>query len=314
MSRSSSRRGGPREENGQDGWNTAPTVNRNAGNLTHFGKLSKSTNAPSSSNPFEALTKKGAVKGREAAPTLSRAGSNANMGNMFAALGGEAPAAEVAAPATSSSSRAPSRKPSLDLGPGGIPEAPQRRKLVLAPRTLPAADSEVPEVPEAEAEATGEAEAEAESSGPSMSAADAQTRIKEDVKEFWNGRNAEEAVHYFTSLPAEHRHLLVNSLVSSALEKKEADVILVADVFGKVADAKHVSEEAFGQGLLPTVESVDDLSVDIPKAYAFTARFLHGAKLSRPKVDDLATKIIVDGDPLTPPSQRLIKEYEKLSS
>lgn len=311
MSRTSSRRGGPREEGGQDGWNTAPAVNRNAGNLTHFGKLSKSTNAPPSSNPFAALTKQGG-KGREAVPTLSRAQSSANMGNMFAALGGEAPTELPPLATTSTTSRAPSRKPSLDLGPGGIPESPMtRKKLVLAPRTIPTPDTPVAEAPEAEAEE--DETAAAESAGPSMTKDQAESRISEDIKEFWNGRNADDAVLYFSSLPTEHRHLLVSSMVSSALEKKEADVILVADVFSKAA-GEYVSEEAFEQGLLPTVEAVDDLSVDIPKAYAFVARLLHGAKLTSAKVEEMGTKIFVDGDPLTPPSERLLKEFEKLST
>lgn len=108
-----------------------------------------------------------------------------------------------------------------------------------------------------------------------MTTAQAETRISEDVKEFWNGRNADEVIRYFTLLPLEHQHLVVNSTVSSALDKKEADVVLVADAFLKVA-GEHVPEEVFEQGLLPTVESVDDLSVNAPKAHAFVARFLCG--------------------------------------
>ena len=299
MSRGGSRRGVQRgEETTQDGWNVAgpgPSVTRVPNNLTNFGKIGKTTTAQTSSNPFDVYTKKGA-KTRDAAPTLPRAQSNANM---FSALNPEAPAD---LPPTTPSSRAPSRKPSLDLGAGGVPEGPAvRKKLVLAPRTIPAEPTEG-SVAERQ---------EGVDNGPVMTAAQAESRIMEDIKEFWNGRNLEEARHYFTALISEHRYLLVSKLASSALDKREDDVKLVAELFSSVA-GELCAEETFETGLGGIVETVDDLSVDVPKAYTFVACLLVGTRLPRTKVEELANKIIFDGDPLTPPPKKLTREYEKL--
>lgn len=144
-----------------------------------------------------------------------------------------------------------------------------------------------------------------------MTAQEADARIREDIKEFWNIRNLDNAQHYFSTLPPEHRHLLVAELASSALDKKEVDVSLVAEVFSMVA-GELCPEEAFEAGLLTVVEIVDDLSVDVPRAYAFVARLLHGSQLPKTTVVELSTKIIVEGDPLTPPSARLLNLYEQL--
>lgn len=301
MSRGGSRRGGQRGEDAtQDGWNVAgPSVTRVPNNLANFGKIGKTTTAQAPSNLFDVYTKKGA-KARDPAPTISRVQSSANM---FSALNPEAPAD---LPPTTPSSRAPSRKPSLDLGSGGAPEAPTvRKKLILTPRTTIHAEPAEEGVAERQ-----EGSVDGDKSG-SVMAARAETRIAEDVKEFWNGRNMGEARHYFAALGSEQRHLLVSKLAFSALEKKEDDVKLCAELFSNVA-GELCPEEVFETGLSGVVETVDDVSVDVPKAYAFVARLLVGAKLPRTKVEVLANKIIVDGDPLTPPSKKLVREYEKL--
>ncbi|KAF8320324.1 ARM repeat-containing protein [Clavulina sp. PMI_390] len=313
MSRTGSRRGGQRgEETTQDGWAVAGSANatRVQGSLANFGKIGKATPAASSSNPFDVYARKNA-KGRESAPPLSRAGSNANMTatNMFSALNSEAPAD---APATNSSSRAPSRKPSVDLGPGGVPEAPaQRKKLVLAPRTVPNETAEQPEGAVAEEDSAEPAGAAGSAGGSTMTEAQADARVSEDVKEFWNGRNVEEGKHYFTVLPAEFVPKLISKLAFSALEKKADEVKLVADLFTSVA-GETCSEDTFVAGMLPLVEGVDDLSVDVPKAYTYIAQLLRGTNLPLAKVKDLSTKVQFEGDPLVPPSKRLMKEYEKL--
>lgn len=60
----------------------------------------------------------------------------------------------------------------------------------------------------------------------------AQKKIQEDVKEFFAVRSLDEADVYFTALPAQHHSKLIDKLVSSAVESKEADAKLAADLFG----------------------------------------------------------------------------------
>ena len=71
--------------------------------------------------------------------TTSRQGS----ANIFSMLGKSEIAAEGL---TSRDSQLPGRKPFIDLGLGGMPDAaPQRRKLSLLPRPIPMPDEETDE-------------------------------------------------------------------------------------------------------------------------------------------------------------------------
>jgi len=303
MSRGGSRRGGERTEFGPDGWSVAggsassrPPQTK-AGDLSKFGTFSKPVLPTATFGPSKAFSKRdGKVVDT---PVLSRQASSANM---YSALNSEAAAEN---PPTSSSSRAPSRKPSLDLGPGGVPETTGRKKIILQPRTVPQESEETA----VEASTVVGAEVATEKKTPvvAMTTAQADARIEEDVKEFWSLRDVDEAQHYFEALPAEHQSRLVSKLVTTAMDKKEVDVILTASVFAKAADARICSEEGFEEGLLPMVEIVDDLSIDVPKAYSFVARLLRGCKLPQSTIDSLVSKIPVDGS-----RQKLLKEYDQL--
>ncbi|KAI0368980.1 hypothetical protein BV20DRAFT_997562 [Pilatotrama ljubarskyi] len=273
MSRGGSRRGGDRGEHqqiGPDGWAVAggPAARPpKAGDLSQFGKISKST--PMTFGPSSVFTKE---KSKSRESTLSRQGST----NMFSMLSANPEiAAEVA---SGKSSRPPSRKSSIDLGPGGAPEAPpQRKKLQLLPRTVPLENKS--ESTPAGSTAGSDDEGGEESTGAGMSVEEAKTRIEEDSKEFFSIRDLDEAEVYFTKLPAEHRHLLVDKLVTRAVESKEADAQLVADLFER-AHAKNLASPAtFEEGFIPTAEIIDDIAIDAPKALNLFAIMMKGAHL-----------------------------------
>ncbi|KAI0359607.1 hypothetical protein OH77DRAFT_1472942 [Trametes cingulata] len=273
MSRGGSRRGGDRGEHqqvGPDGWAVAggPAARPpKAGDLSQFGKISKST--PMTFGPSSVFTKE---KSKSRESTLSRQGST----NMFSMLSANPEiAAEVA---SGKSSRPPSRKSSVDLGPGGAPEAPpQRKKLQLLPRTVPLENKS--ESTPAGSTAGSDDEGAEEGSGAGMSVEEAKTRIEEDSKEFFSIRDLDEAEVYFTKLPAEHRHLLVDKLVTRAVESKEADAQLVADLFDR-AHAKNLASPAtFEEGFMPTAEIIDDIAIDAPKALNLFAMMMKGAHL-----------------------------------
>lgn len=141
----------------------------------------------------------------------------------------------------------------------------------------------------------------------------AETSTVVNVQEFWNCRSIEEGKHYFAVTAPEHRHLLVSKLASSALDKKENDVKLVAELFSSVA-GETCPEESFEAGLAGIVVTVDDLAVDVPKAYSFFALLLRGSKLSQTTVEELSTMIVFDGNPLIPPPKKLMTEFEELST
>ncbi|TBU40170.1 hypothetical protein BD309DRAFT_1003254 [Dichomitus squalens] len=276
MSRGGSRRGGDRGEHAQigpDGWAVAggPAARPppKAGDLSKFGKIDKS--APMTFGPSSVFQKGDKSKSRE---STIRQGST----NMFSMLSGNP---EIAAEVTSAkSSRPPSRKSSIDLGSGGAPEgaAPQRRKLQLLPRSVPLENKS--ESTPAASTANSEDEGEEESSGaPSMSESEAKTRIEEDSKEFFSIRDLEEAEVYFTKLPSEHRHLLVDKLVTKAIESKEADAQLVASLFDRAHSRNLCSPTSFEEGFLPTAEILDDIVIDAPKALDLFAIMVKGTHL-----------------------------------
>ncbi|KAI0653525.1 hypothetical protein C8Q70DRAFT_1110231 [Cubamyces menziesii] len=272
MSRGGSRRGADRGEQqvGPDGWAVAgggATRPAKAGDLSQFGKIAKST--PMTFGP-SSVFQKDKSKSRES--TLSRQGSS----NMFSMLSANP---EIAAEVTSAkSSRPPSRKSSIDLGPGGAPEAPpQRKRLQLLPRSVPLEDK-AGSTPAAST-AGSDDEQDETSSGATMSVEEAKTRIEEDSKEFFSIRDLNEADEYFRKLPAEHRHLLIDKLVTKAVESKEADAQLVADLFDRAHSKNLCSPATFEEGFAPTAEIIDDIAIDAPKALNLFAIMMKGAHL-----------------------------------
>ncbi|KAI0696675.1 hypothetical protein C8T65DRAFT_583280 [Cerioporus squamosus] len=277
MSRGGSRRGGDRGDHtqvGPDGWavagGPAPRPPPKAGDLSKFGQINKQT--PMTFGPSSVFQKGDKTKSRE---STIRAGST----NMFSMLSGNA---ELAAEVPSGkSSRPPSRKSSIDLGSGGAPDVagqPQRRRLQLLPRSVPL-ENKSETTPDASA-ANSDDEGGAEStSGHGMSEAEAKTRIEEDSKEFFSIRDLEEAEVYFTKLPSEHRHLLVDKLVTKAIESKESDAQLVADLFEHAVSRNLCSPASFEEGFTPTAEILDDIAIDAPKAFDLFAIMMKGAHL-----------------------------------
>ncbi|KAI6046367.1 hypothetical protein EDC04DRAFT_2876735 [Pisolithus marmoratus] len=249
MSRGGSRRGGERNAE------PAPDDSQaKAGDLSHFGKISKA--APMVMGPSSVFAGKKDPK-RE---SITRTNSSSNMFSMLS----QNPELVIEA----KPSRAPSRRPSADLDK---PE-PQRKKLQLLPRTIP--------TPGEPSSSTSEEEPEAAPAGP-MSEDDAKKKINEDVKEFFSVRNLDEADEYFTALTEEHRFRLVDKLVSSALESKEADARLVADFFSRSSSQRECSPDAFEAGFTPMVELLDDIAIDAPKAFEYMAIMLKGAGLDK---------------------------------
>ncbi|KAG1868441.1 hypothetical protein F4604DRAFT_1775563 [Suillus subluteus] len=106
--------------------------------------------------------------------------------------------------------------------------------------------------------------------------ADVKKKIDEDVKEFFAVRNLQEAEVYF-NLPDEHRFRLVDKLVASALESKEADARLVGDFFAQATSNRQCTLEVFEKGFMPMAEFLDDIAIDAPKAFDYMAIMLRGA-------------------------------------
>ena len=289
MSRGGSRRGtersDPANQPNADGWSTAGSAARQqakAGDLSNFGKIQKSGGSQMSFAPTSVFSK----GSKRDSSTLARTSSNSNM---FSALS-QNPEAVNEIPATAPrSSRPPSRLASMDITPSttepGPPSATGRPKLQLLPRTkpLPVKTDEQPlsAVPKSDDEKEQE---------PYMSEADALKKIGNDVKEFFAIRSKEEAEDYFTKLPKAHLHLLVEKLVSFALESKEADATLVGDLFKHVKERDLCTVSAFEEGFLSVAEFLDDIAIDAPKACDFMAAMVKGAGFGDDSKNKIASK------------------------
>ena len=114
--------------------------------------------------------------------------------------------------------------------------------------------------------------------------------IKEDVKEFFNVRNLDEAEIYFSTLPSRYHRSVVNKLASSAVESKEPDAKLVADLFTRAKSKGLCSPDAFEEGLTPIAEIIEDIAIDAPKAWALFATMVNGAELDEEHRTRLASK------------------------
>ncbi|KAG2366166.1 armadillo-type protein [Suillus spraguei] len=249
---------------GPDGWavaggNSVPRAPPKAGYLSQFGKISKGPAMRMVMDPSGIFATGKNDSKRE---TLSRTNSSSNMFHMLSRN------PEFAAEASTKPSRLSSRKLSVDLGHAGVQEpAVQRRKLQLLPRSFLAYEKD----------ATTPSEEEPESMPTAMSEADVKKKIDEDVKEFFAVRNLQEAEVYLTNLFDEHRSQLVDKLVASALESKEADAKLVGDFFAQATSNGQCTLEVIEEGFMPMAEFLDDIAIDAPKAFDYMAIMLRGA-------------------------------------
>ena len=279
MSRGGSRRGGNRDVSDAphpDGWSVAgqgtARPQPKAGDLSQFGKINKV--ASMSFAPTSVFNnKKGDPKSRDS--PVSRTASSSNMFSMLQSSDA------IVDPPTSKGSRPPSRKPSVDLGVSGPPEpVPQRRKLQLLPRTRPVEEMSKVSTPAVSQGGSDDIEAESRSTLAILEGW-AKSKINEDVEEFFSVRSLNKAESYFSSLPTEHHHHLVDALATKSIEMKESDVKLVSDLFACVREKHLCSPAAFEEGFLGLADLLDDLPVIVPKAWLYFAILLKGSGLDQ---------------------------------
>jgi len=302
-------------QTGPDGWTTPAKQPAKAGDLSRFGKISKSTTmAFGPSSVFSNKNEK-----RESA-SVTRVSSSSNM---FAALNSNeaTPDAVSMGSRTANSTRPPSRKASVDFSVSSVTDG--RRKLLLQPRTQMASDagsfrddagSAIGQSEQGDDDAASAATSAVQASVPAgMTTEQAKRKIKEDIKELFSLRQPAEAEGYF-SLPAEFRWLLVEELVTKAVDGKPADVKLVSDVFSVAVSKSLVDEAQFLQGFAKDMEYLEDTSTDSPNAYANVASLLKAANLSQAAIESLADKIIVEGEMAITPREKLLKKYSDLTT
>lgn len=118
---------------------------------------------------------------------------------------------------------------------------------------------------------------------PTLSLPEAKAKIEEDTKEFFSIRMLDEAESYFSSLSIGRRHLLVDALVTKSIEMKEPDVVLVSELFVRVREKGLCVPRIFERGFNELAKVLDDLAIDIPKAWTYFAILLKGSGLDQDK-------------------------------
>ncbi|PBK86888.1 hypothetical protein ARMGADRAFT_471113 [Armillaria gallica] len=147
----------------------------------------------------------------------------------------------------------------------------QRKRLVLAPQPKPVAHEKEP--------------------GPvAMTDRDVKKRIAENIKEFSAVRNLDEAEVYFTQLPAKHHPLLVDMLISFAIESNEADAQLVAELFSRASTKNLCTIVDFESGFAEVLEFLDDIAIDAPMAFKLMAIMMKGPAFDDKQLTRLALK------------------------
>lgn len=210
ISRGGSRAGHARREPGE--WQAvAPSSVRPLQRPTDFsgiGRNLSSSTMPSAPTfgPSSVFTKKKGLPG--ATPPLSRQTSTVNM---FSALEAEPTVADTST------------------------DAPQRKKLSLAPRTVPIPGQEgEDQAEESGEEATASEDEVATPVETSMSETAVKAKIDSDMKELWGekdaggSRNPQDIVEYFRALPEERRGMLSERLVEDVFriaKPKDAEVV-----------------------------------------------------------------------------------------
>ncbi|KAF7971534.1 hypothetical protein HWV62_20840 [Athelia sp. TMB] len=224
---------------GEGGGRATPRPPPKAGDLSNFGKINKT--APMTFGPTSVFAKgKDGGKPR-AESTLSRSSSSSNMFSMLS----QNPEIAVEA-ANSKSSRPPSQRTSVDLSPGSAPEAPLQRKKLQLPRPKRSDDSiTLRRV-------------------LTMSEAEATKKVGEVSNGFFAVRNLDEAENYFEKLTPENHFRLVDELANTA-------------IFARAVEKELCSQAAFEEGFMPITKILDDIAIDVPKAFDLMAMMMKGA-------------------------------------
>ncbi|KAK0486244.1 armadillo-type protein [Armillaria novae-zelandiae] len=290
MSRGGSRRGGDRgdfPQVGPDGWavaggNSAPRPPSKAGDLSKFGQISNK-GAPLTFGPQSSIYAGKKDKRESVQRTNSSSQNIFSMLNMFSMLNNDS-----TAEATPKGRIFPPRQYCL-LTLFDLSEMLQPKRLVLQPRSKPVEGQENAPTT-AESEGSSDEEVTVEPEPIEMSDKDAKKKIEEDIKEFGAVRNLDEAEVYFTQLPAKHHTLLVDKLISFAVESKEADAQLVSDLFSRTSTKNLCTIADLESGFGGVLEFLEDIAIDAPMAFKLMAIMMKGPAFDDEQRTRLASK------------------------
>ncbi|KAG8710700.1 hypothetical protein FRC09_020974 [Ceratobasidium sp. 395] len=121
-----------------------------------------------------------------------------------------------------------------------------------------------------------------------------------------------QAVNIFQKTPECDRATFVGKCIAAAFDGGNESVLAIQQLFNAAYNGRICAAKSFEQGFLAAVDSADETSMDVPRTYEWLARLMHGAGLTKARVERMAERIVVVGEPRLEPKYLLVYEFEKL--
>ncbi|KAG9081471.1 hypothetical protein FRC07_014500, partial [Ceratobasidium sp. 392] len=121
-----------------------------------------------------------------------------------------------------------------------------------------------------------------------------------------------QAINVLQRLPEDYRSAFIEKGVTAAFDGGIESIAVIERLFRAAYSQRICAPKQFESGFLPAVEAADDTSMDLPRTYEWLARLMHAAGLSKARVERLAERIVVVGEPRLQPKYLLVYEFEKL--
>ncbi|KAG8735083.1 hypothetical protein FRC10_011010 [Ceratobasidium sp. 414] len=124
--------------------------------------------------------------------------------------------------------------------------------------------------------------------------------------------DVEQAIDTCQNLQGERRHLFVEKSIAAMFDGGAQSVNIIEKLFAAAQTRRVCSPKIFERGFLSAVESAAETSVDFPRAYEWLARLIYAAGLTKARVERMAERISVVGEPRVQPKYLLAYEFDKM--
>ncbi|CAG8487319.1 580_t:CDS:10 [Funneliformis mosseae] len=277
---------------GNDGWiNVGGGSQRNnkVGDLTKFGSIRSSKNtsnvslAPGGSlgNFTKAWSKSDNKDREDKSAGLSRTNSTSNMYSVLESSEGR-----------KSSEFAASEPQKF------VPM--ERKKLALLPRTI----GTTPEESQSAIKSTASKSVEAASSVQTMPEEVAVKKIDSMIAEYFSVLDIKEVLACLKEIPTEFHAKAIEEITNKVIEKKQADVDNVINLFKEIISSETCDISNFKDGFKGSLEFLMEIGADAPMAYSFIGQLLYSTGLDFRDITTLLGALDSDRD-----IEKIVKGY-----
>jgi hypothetical protein len=134
------------------------------------------------------------------------------------------------------------------------------------------------------------------------------------LQNYLNEETLERTIIALENLPDEHQHIFVENIVNAALEGGSEAVGLTETLLATAHSQRICAPRVLERGFLPAVEAIADTSIDLPRAYEWLTRLMYASGMTKARVEKMAEKVQVTGEPRLLPKYLLAYEFEKIIS